>query len=269
MNFSMVILVVQWTLVVGFHIPRDNSRPLSRRNHKPRDDSSEAIPLYFDGDTTSSLSAQASTSLSPQDAIQFSNLASTTSFVLHKVDAREPVWVFPSPDVKPEPNLDHDPMPSMSSSSKSIVSMTFPLLLVWLAAPMMSLIDTSVVGLTSGVFEQAALGPSTALCDVGLYVFNFLGIVTTQRVAARLVVGDNAAASRSVEDGVLVATILGVAIGAALLSKLGPIALGVFTKAGGGSADAYFHIALKYVRIRALGLVSLLISISQPPLFNL
>jgi len=104
-----------------------------------------------------------------------------------------------------------DGQASSSSSSSpvgwDIVKMTLPLLAVWLSSPVLSVVDTAVVGRTAGMAELAALGPATALCDMGTYFFNFLSLVTTSRVAHALVAKDKQAAQKAVGDGVAVATV--------------------------------------------------------------
>lgn len=144
---------------------------------------------------------------------------------------------------------------------RQVLSMTFPLLLIWISGPIMSMVDTSAVGLTAGLNELAALGPATGLTDMTLYCFTFLSVVVTNLVASALVRKDELSAQRGVEDGVLVACLLGSLTSAILLSPLGSVALNFFTHAGGPSAAAYFGIALSYVRIRALGVVPVLCSI--------
>ncbi|KAJ0631809.1 putative multi antimicrobial extrusion protein DinF [Helianthus annuus] len=56
---------------------------------------------------------------------------------------------------------------------------------LWLGGPLMSLIDTVVIGQSSSV-ELAALGPSTVLCDYMSYVFMFLSMATSNLVATSL-----------------------------------------------------------------------------------
>ncbi|CAN0342241.1 unnamed protein product [Hapterophycus canaliculatus] len=57
-----------------------------------------------------------------------------------------------------------------------LVAFTLPLLVVWLSNPIMSLVDTAVVGAQSSV-ELAALGPATSLCDNLAYMCGFLAQV--------------------------------------------------------------------------------------------
>jgi hypothetical protein len=59
-----------------------------------------------------------------------------------------------------------------------------PALTLWISGPLLTLIDTSAVGLSAaagdaGVLEIAALGPATSLCDGAGFLFAFLNIATT------------------------------------------------------------------------------------------
>ncbi|MCI18575.1 MATE efflux family protein 4 chloroplastic-like, partial [Trifolium medium] len=56
---------------------------------------------------------------------------------------------------------------------------------LWLCGPLMSLIDTAVVGQGSSI-ELAALGPATVFCDYLSYSFMFLSIATSNMVATAL-----------------------------------------------------------------------------------
>jgi Na+-driven multidrug efflux pump len=136
-----------------------------------------------------------------------------------------------------------------------ILTMTLPLLAVWLSSPILSIIDTIVVGRTAGLHELAALGPATAVCDTGTYFFNFLCIVTTAKVANALVRKDAVAEKRGVGDGIMAATAMGALYSGLLLSPLGAKFLGLFTSAGGAGIQEAFGVALGYVRIRAVGMV--------------
>jgi hypothetical protein len=50
---------------------------------------------------------------------------------------------------------------------KKILRFALPAIGVWLCNPLLSLIDTSCVGLLSGTAQQAALNPATAVTDYG------------------------------------------------------------------------------------------------------
>ncbi|KAK4740225.1 hypothetical protein R3W88_003922 [Solanum pinnatisectum] len=66
-----------------------------------------------------------------------------------------------------------------------IVKFSGPAVGLWLCGPLMSLIDTAVVGQGSSI-ELAALGPGTVFCDNTSYVFMFLSIATSNLVATAL-----------------------------------------------------------------------------------
>ncbi|KAK0580781.1 hypothetical protein LWI29_006156 [Acer saccharum] len=62
---------------------------------------------------------------------------------------------------------------------------TGPATALWICGPLMSLIDTAVIGQGSSI-ELAALGPGTVFCDDMSYIFMFLSIATSNMVATSL-----------------------------------------------------------------------------------
>ncbi|MBA0766440.1 hypothetical protein Gotri_015482 [Gossypium trilobum] len=74
---------------------------------------------------------------------------------------------------------------SLWSQIKEIVMFTGPATGLWICGPLMSLIDTAVIGQGSSI-ELAALGPGTVLCDYMSYVFMFLSVATSNMVATSL-----------------------------------------------------------------------------------
>ena len=84
--------------------------------------------------------------------------------------------------------------------------------LIWLSEPLLSLVDTTVVGLTQGgaaVTQLASLGPATTLLDSLLYLTYFLAIATTNQIAASRAVGDVRQLQRTTSQTLGVATVLG------------------------------------------------------------
>ncbi|MBA0766439.1 hypothetical protein Gotri_015481 [Gossypium trilobum] len=71
------------------------------------------------------------------------------------------------------------------SQIKEIMKFTGPATGLWICGPLMSLIDTAVIGQGSSI-ELAALGPGTVLCDYMSYVFMFLSVATSNMVATSL-----------------------------------------------------------------------------------
>ncbi|GER42289.1 MATE efflux family protein [Striga asiatica] len=66
-----------------------------------------------------------------------------------------------------------------------IAKFSGPAVGLWVCGPLMSLIDTAVIGQGSSI-ELAALGPGTVFCDNTSYVFMFLSIATSNLVATSL-----------------------------------------------------------------------------------
>ena len=214
----------------------------------PEFDLSVLDPQQFDDTSPSALPSE------PTCVVDAALAAASVRQVLASsvIEVESPTWNLTSEFVSEVAVGDFAPPVDLG---RELRTMTFPLLLVWLSGPILSIIDTCVVGRTAGIAELAALGPATALCDTGTYFFNFLSIVTTGRVANAMVQRDHAAARRSVGDGVLVASLLGVVCSVALLGPAGARVLSLFTSAGGAEATQFFGPALSYVRIRALALV--------------
>ncbi|KAL5976514.1 Multi antimicrobial extrusion (MATE) [Asimina triloba] len=74
---------------------------------------------------------------------------------------------------------------SIWGQMKEIVKFAGPATGLWICAPLMSLIDTAVIGQSSSL-ELAALGPGTVVCDSTSYVFMFLSVATSNMVATSL-----------------------------------------------------------------------------------
>ena len=98
--------------------------------------------------------------------------------------------------------------PPEAPSARAIREFALPCLGLWLSSPVLSLIDTSAVGLSAlpgkGASSLAALGPATTFCDGTAYLFAFLNVATTnlyssQRAAAAAA-AEGAAAGRPSPD---------------------------------------------------------------------
>ncbi|XP_004507499.1 protein DETOXIFICATION 46, chloroplastic-like [Cicer arietinum] len=148
---------------------------------------------------------------------------------------------------------------SIWNQMKEIVLFTGPAIGLWLCGPLMSLIDTAVVGQGSSI-ELAALGPATVFCDYLSYTFMFLSIATSNMVATALAKQDR----EEVQHHISVLLFIGLACGFVML---------LFTRLFGATTLAAFtgpknvHIvpaANTYVQIRGLAWPSLLVgSVAQ------
>lgn len=75
-------------------------------------------------------------------------------------------------------------------SYRSLIVFTATTIIIWLSEPLLSLVDTTIVGLTSAsrdaVVQIAALGPATTLFDSAIYLTYSLAIATTNQLAPAL-----------------------------------------------------------------------------------
>ena len=133
----------------------------------------------------------------------------------------------------------------------ALVGFAVPLLGIGLASPLLGLVDTAVVGRCAGSLQLAALAPSVALCDITFYLFRGLGATTTAFVAAADADADDARAARAVHTSVVLATLLGVAVGALLYAGCPPL---LRRLSGAAAGDTLLAEARGYVRVRALGM---------------
>ncbi|CAK8576615.1 unnamed protein product [Lathyrus sativus] len=137
---------------------------------------------------------------------------------------------------------------------KEIVKFTGPAIGLWLCDPLMSLIDTAVVGQGSST-ELAALGPATVVCDYMSLTFMFLSVVTSNIIATSLAKQDR----EDVQHHLSILLFIGFACGLMMLlsTKLfGAATLAAFT----GPKNAHVVPAANtYVQIRALSWPALLV----------
>ncbi|KAA8546029.1 hypothetical protein F0562_020520 [Nyssa sinensis] len=125
---------------------------------------------------------------------------------------------------------------------------------LWICGPLMSLIDTAVIGQGSSL-ELAALGPGTVLCDNMSYVFMFLSIATSNMVATSLARGDK----KEVQHQISILLFVGLTCGVLMLlfmRFLGGWALTAFT----GPKNVHLVPAANtYVQIRGLAWPAVLV----------
>nr|WKY32456.1 EDS5 [Camptotheca acuminata] len=125
---------------------------------------------------------------------------------------------------------------------------------LWICGPLMSLIDTAVIGQGSSL-ELAALGPGTVLCDNMSYVFMFLSIATSNMVATSLARRDK----KEVQHQISILLFIGLTCGVLMLlfmRFLGAWALTAFT----GPKNAHIVPAANtYVQIRGLAWPAVLV----------
>eukprot|EP00873_Tetraselmis_striata_P015543 jgi/Tetstr1/435807/TSEL_024696.t1 len=129
-----------------------------------------------------------------------------------------------------------------------IIRFVLPTLGIWIMNPVLSLVDTAVVGRHSSL-ELAAMGPSVMLCDHLGHIFNFLAVATTNLLSLAFAAGNKDQAEQVLSESLMAALLLGGISGAALLA-FAPQCMGAM--AGSGGADIV-PAATVYCRIRAVG----------------
>ena len=125
-----------------------------------------------------------------------------------------------------------------------------PTLGIWLLQPILSLIDTSVIGMSaasaSSVLELAALGPGIAWIDSSAYLCQFMGMATTNLYAIALSEGDVPKQRKVLSHATILSTALGLILFAIQYVYAKPIVTIL-----AGSAVESIPYALAYSRIRS------------------
>lgn len=141
-------------------------------------------------------------------------------------------------------------------SVQKIIQFAIPAIGVWLCSPLLSLIDTSAVGLLSGTAQQAALNPAVAVTDYAALLIAFLYTGATNLVASAQEKDRGVEGKPRTTAAFTTALQLSGYVGAALGSVLFVFARQLLTNLIGndGISAEVFSAAMKYVRIRALGM---------------
>ncbi|KAG9442814.1 hypothetical protein H6P81_018668 [Aristolochia fimbriata] len=156
-------------------------------------------------------------------------------------------------DVERESNADGD---SIWKQVKEIVAFAGPAAGLWICGPLMSLIDTAVIGQGSSL-ELAALGPATVFCDNLSYVFMFLSIATSNMVATALAKEDRGQAQHQISMLLFVALASGIFM--FLLTKF--MGMQILTAFSGPKNLDMIAAANTYVQIRGLAWPAILVGL--------
>ncbi|XP_058213222.1 protein DETOXIFICATION 46, chloroplastic-like [Rhododendron vialii] len=135
-----------------------------------------------------------------------------------------------------------------------IVKFSGPATGLWICGPLMSLIDTAVIGQGSSL-ELAALGPGTVLCDNMSYVFMFLSIATSNMVATSLARRDK----KEVQHQISILLFVGLACGVFMFLFMRFLGAWALTGFAGAKNAHIVPAANKYVQIRAFAWPAVLV----------
>lgn len=144
----------------------------------------------------------------------------------------------------------------ITPSVMKILKFAIPAIGVWLCGPLLSLIDTSAVGILSGTVQQAALNPAVAVTDYAALLIAFLYTGTTNMVASAQEsdrgTNDKPKTAKMMIGAMQMSTYVGVGLGSILFIFARPLLTAII---GNDSiSPAVFAAAMKYVRIRSLGM---------------
>jgi len=153
-------------------------------------------------------------------------------------------------------NSDGKSVDILTPSVGKILKFAIPAIGVWLCGPILSLIDTSAVGVLSGTIQQAALNPAVAVTDYAALLIAFLYTGTTNMVASAQEsdrgTSDMPLTAKMMVGAMRMSTYVGAGLGAILFVFARPLLRGII--GNDGISPAVFAAAMKYVRIRALGM---------------
>ena len=169
----------------------------------------------------------------------------------------EGVFVVPDPDSLGggSPIKLHEETPDglevVVPSVRQILAFAVPAVAIYLLSPLLSVIDTSTVGIFAGTAQQAALNPATAVADYSARGLVFLYAGTTHMISS----SHRKSRKETAETffGALQLSLwVGLGLGAALLLFSDPLLRGII---GNDTIDPeIFGAASRYVKIRSLGL---------------
>lgn len=141
---------------------------------------------------------------------------------------------------------------------RSILGFAGPALGIWLCSPLMSLIDTAVVGNSSSL-ELAALGPGTIVVDNLAFLYMFLSTATANLIATSMAEQKQKEASAHLRRLVFVALTCGFA-----MLAFSEFCAPHLVSALAGANQSIIPAATRYAKIRGLAWPAVLVaSVSQ------
>jgi Na+-driven multidrug efflux pump len=163
-----------------------------------------------------------------------------------------------------EQQKEQEPPILAAPSIIDILNFAIPAIGVYLCSPLLSMIDTSSVGLFCGTLQQAALNPAVTIADYSARTMSFLYTGTTNIMASRSSTSRNSSISSSdknLEHDMIKETFIG-ALGLSFFVGLGLSGFLLMTSRrmlvpliGNDSIDMeLMNAAWRYIMIRSLGM---------------
>lgn len=138
-----------------------------------------------------------------------------------------------------------------SKYDKEIFALAIPALFSVLLDPLLSLVDTAIVG-RLGTAPLGAVGIATLIFNFSGFLFSFLMTVTTPRVAAAVARGDRSEASQVSAQGLQIAAVLGIVL-ACFIWNAAPTLVAIMRAKG-----EVVGYAITYLRCRCLATPAIL-----------
>ena len=133
-------------------------------------------------------------------------------------------------------------------SYKTLLLFVGTTILILLSEPLLSLVDTTIVGQTATVVQLAALGPATMLIDSCLYLTYFLAISTTNTMATNIAKGDYQNMVKTSSQVLSVAAACGALVTLICVGFGRPL---LHWMAGASATPELLHLGLQYACIRS------------------
>eukprot|EP00977_Amphora_coffeiformis_P010014 scaffold2353_cov167-Amphora_coffeaeformis.AAC.5 len=170
-------------------------------------------------------------------------------------------------------SLGHPPeVPSLEQYRK----FALPCLGLWIAGPLLSLVDTAFIGLSGAPSQSAqqlaALGPATTFFDGATYLFAFLNVATTNLYSSALAKNNDDTKSPDAEGVIRTAAQVSINCGIGIMIFLFAVCrplLALYIGDQASSTPGLLDAAVSYVTIRALSMpTTLLLGVLQAALLG-
>jgi len=135
---------------------------------------------------------------------------------------------------------------------KEIIDFALPAMGIYLCSPLLSMIDTSTVGLLSGTLNQAALNPAVTITDYSARALSFLYIGTTNMIATSTQISKDDDIQDTFIGSLRLSFIAGTGLAVWLLFTSKRLLIPLI-----GNVDAdveLFNAAWRYIAIRSIGM---------------